>query len=70
MGPCDISPFFFQAENALKGKRFEDADTIKENTTKRLSRIPKDSLKKMFPQQWQNRWHKCVATEGGYFEGD
>jgi hypothetical protein len=54
---------------ALKGKRFDDIGTVEENTMKHLSSIPKDSFKKCF-QQWQNRWNKCIASEGAYFEGD
>jgi hypothetical protein len=38
-----------QLKMALKGKRFNDTDTIKENMKKHLKSIPKDSFKKMFP---------------------
>jgi hypothetical protein len=34
-----------------------------------LSSIPKDSFRKCV-KQWQNRRHKCIASEGAYFEGD
>jgi hypothetical protein len=60
---------FSKLKIALKGKRFNNIHAIKENTMKHLSSNPKDSLKKYF-QQWQNRWHKCIASEGAYFEGD
>jgi hypothetical protein len=68
MAPCDFW-LFRKLKMPLKVKRFDDIDTIKENTTKHLSSISQDSFKKCF-QQWQNRWHKCIALEGAYFEWD
>jgi hypothetical protein len=52
MAPCDFL-LFPKLKMALKGKRF-DIDTIKGNTTKHLSSIPKDSFEKC-SQQWHNR---------------
>jgi len=51
----------------MKGKRFEDIDTIKKNATSTLNTIPKDSFKKYF-QQWQDRWKQGVSSQGEYFE--
>jgi hypothetical protein len=68
MAPCDIW-LFPKLKMSLKGKRFDDINTIKDNTTKHLSSIPKDSFRKCF-QQWQKCWHKCTASEGACFEGD
>jgi hypothetical protein len=74
--PCyspDIAPYDFwlfpKLKMALKGKRFDNIGTIKENMMKHLSSVPKDPFKKCF-QQRQNCWHKCIASEGAYFEGD
>jgi hypothetical protein len=39
---------FPKLKMALKGNRFDDSDTIKENTTNHLSSLPKDSFKKCF----------------------
>ena len=30
--------------------------------------IPKIAFQKCF-EDWKNRWHKCIVTEGGYFKG-
>jgi hypothetical protein len=65
MTPCDFW-LFPKLKMTLKGEGF---DTIKENMTKHLNSIRKDSFKKCF-QHWQNRWHKCIASEGAYFKGD
>ena len=34
-----------------------------------LMDIPKTEYKKCF-EDWIKRWHKCVAVDGDYFEGD
>jgi hypothetical protein len=67
MAPCDFW-LFPKLEMALKGKRFDD-NTFEENMTSDMSSIPKDCFKRCF-QQWPNRWHKCIASEGAYFEED
>jgi hypothetical protein len=68
MAPCDfwLIPRF---KMATKGKKFDDIDTIKENTTKHLSSILKDPFKKCFPQR-QHRWHKYIPSQGTYVEWD
>jgi len=66
MAPCDFW-LFPQLKTVLKGKSFEDIDTIKKNVTSKLNTIPKDSFQKSF-QQWQDRWKQCVSSQGEYFE--
>jgi transaldolase len=66
MAPCDFW-LFPQLKTVLKGNRFEDIDEIEKNATSTLNTIPKDSFKICF-QQWQNRWKKCVSSQGEYFE--
>jgi hypothetical protein len=31
--------------------------------------IPKIEFEKFF-KDWQKRWHKCIVSNGDYFEGD
>jgi hypothetical protein len=31
--------------------------------------IPKIEFEKCF-KDWQKRWHKCIVSNGDYFEGD
>jgi len=66
MDPCDVW-LFPQLKTVLKGKRFEDIDTIKKNVMSTLNSIPKDSFQKCF-QQWQDHWKQCVSSQGEYFE--
>jgi hypothetical protein len=67
MAPHDFW-LFPKLEMALKGKRFDDY-TFEENITNCMSSIPKDCFKRCL-QQWLNCWHKCLASEGAYFEED
>ena len=68
MAPCDFW-LFPKLKGPLKGQRFEDVDSIKGNAARELKAIPKTDFTKCF-QQWQQRWAKCVAAGGMYFEGD
>jgi transposase len=61
LAPCDFFPIL---KKVLKGHRFEPTEDIKRNSTKTLLDIPKKEFEKCF-QQWQKRWGKCVAAEGG-----
>src|SRR5207248_5482435 len=54
---------------ALKGRRFDDVDDIKKNATEQLRRVEQKDFQNCF-QQWQERWTKCIVSEGDYFEGD
>lgn len=65
MTPAD---FFFlpKLKLPLRGTRFQ---SIKENSRRELKSIPKNAFKKCF-DDWIIRWHKCIISEGAYFEGD
>ena len=68
LAPCDFFAFP-KLKKALKGRRFEDVDVTKQNATAELLAIQDQDFRNCF-QQWQQRWAKCVAAEGAYFEGD
>ena len=42
---------------------------MKEKPKEKLLTIPKSALQKCF-EDWKKRWHKCIISKGGYFEGD
>ena len=52
----------------MKGKRFATIEEIKEKSKQELFAIPKSTFQKCFVD-WKNRWHKCIISEGGHFEG-
>ena len=68
LAPCDFF-LFPKVKFALKGSRFDDVDTIKMNATQQLNNVTEEDFQRCF-QQWQERWRKCIVSEGDYFEGD
>ena len=53
----------------MKGKRLATIDEIKSESKKELMTIPKSAFQKCF-EDWKKDWHKCIISEGDYFEGD
>ena len=51
----------------MKGKHFATIEEIKERSKQELLAIPKSAFQKCF-EYWKKRWHKCIISEGGYFE--
>ena len=41
---------------------------IKGKSKQELLAIPKSAFQKCF-EDWKKRWHNCIISEGGYFEG-
>lgn len=68
MAPCDFF-LFPKLKRPLKGRRFDNIDEIKAESLKELKAIPKSEFQKCF-QDLKKRWHKCIISEGDYFEGD
>ena len=65
------SEFFLfpKIKEILKGRRFDDIDDIRSNTTAALKVIPQNQFQNCF-EGWTRRWHRCIASQGEYFEGD
>ena len=53
---------------ALKGKRFDDIETIQSNATRELKAIPKSAFEDCF-KMWKHCWERVVQSNGDYFEG-
>ena len=53
---------------ALKGKRFDDIETIQSNVTRELKAISKSAFKDCF-KLWKHRWERVVQSNRDYFEG-
>jgi hypothetical protein len=68
LAPCDFW-LFPKLKLTVEGKRFASIPEIEAATTKRLKVLMKDDLQNCF-KKWQERWNKCVASQGDYFEGD
>jgi hypothetical protein len=60
---------FPKIKKILKGRHFDDIDGIRRNTTTALKAIPQNHFHNCF-EGWTRRWHRCIASQGEYFEGD
>ena len=67
----DLAPsdFFLslKIKEILKGRHFDDTDDIESNTTAALKAIPQNHFQNCF-EGWTRRWHRCIASQGEYFE--
>lgn len=68
LAPCDFF-LFPKLKRPMKGRRFATIEEIKTASLEELKAIPKSAYEKCF-DDWKNRWHKCIVSEGDYFEGD
>jgi len=71
LAPSDFF-LFPKIEEILKGRHFDDTDDIddiRSNTMAALKAIPQNHLQNCF-EGWTRRWHRCIASQGEYFEGD
>ncbi|KAG5324962.1 MOS1T transposase, partial [Acromyrmex heyeri] len=68
LAPCDFF-LFDRLKKSLRGTRFESVEAIKLKSLEALMAIPKTDFQKSF-EGWIKRWHKCIAADGDYFEGD
>ena len=68
MAPCHFF-LFPKIKRTLKGRRFTAIDDIKSASLKELKAITKIEFQKCF-EDWKKRWHKCIISNGDYFEGD
>jgi len=64
------SDFFLfpKIKEIMKGRHFDDIDDIRSNTTA-LKAISQNQFQNCF-EGWTRHWHRCIASQGEYFEGD
>ena len=69
----DLAPsylfLFPKIKEILKGRHFDDIHDIRINTTATLKAIPQNQFHNCF-EGWTRRWHRCLASQGVYFEGE
>jgi len=53
----------------LKGRYFDDIVDIRSNTMADPKAIPQNQFQNPF-EGWTRRWHRCIASQGEYVEGD
>jgi len=65
VAPCDFW-FLPKVKMTMKGKCFESIQDIEAATTVQLKTLTKEDFQNCF-RKWQERWDKCVQSEGEYF---
>ena len=64
LAPCDFCLF-----PKLRGCRYETIEEMKEAATKAMKTLTQEDIHGAF-QKLLERYNKCIATGGDYFEGD
>jgi len=65
LAPSDFF-LFPKIKEILKGRHSDD---IRSNTMAALKAIPQNQFQNCF-EGWSRRWHRCIDSQGEYFEGD
>jgi len=69
----DLAPVIFflfpKIKEILKGRHLDDIDDIRINTTVDLKAILQNQFQNCF-EGLTRLWHRCIASQGEYFEGD
>ena len=68
LAPCDFW-LFPKLKEKLRGSRYERIEEIKEAETKVIDMLTQEDFHGAF-QNFLDRYNKCIAAEGDYFEGD
>ena len=65
----DLAPCDFWLFPKLRGCRYETIEEMKEAVTKVIDTLTQDDFHGAF-QKLLERYNKCIAARGDYFEGD
>ncbi|KAG5308728.1 MOS1T transposase, partial [Pseudoatta argentina] len=68
LAPCNFF-LFPKLKRSMKGRRYATIEEIKRASKEELNKITKNDFLKCF-EDWKKRWHKCIISDGDYFEGD
>ena len=68
LAPCDFC-LFLKLKEKLRGCRYETIEEMKEALTKVTNMLTQEDFNRAF-QKSLERYNKCIAAEGDYFEGD
>ena len=68
LAPCDFW-LFPNLKEKLRGCRYETIEEMKEAVTKVIDTLTQEDFHGVF-QKFLERYNKCIAAGGDYFEGD
>ena len=66
---ADLAPCDFWLFPKLRGCRYETIEEMKEAVTKVIGTLTQEDFNGAFQKFWE-RYNKCIAAGGDYFEGD
>jgi hypothetical protein len=66
---CEDNAMKKTADYKWQGRHFDDIDDIMSNMTAALMALLQNQFQNYF-EAWTRRWHRCIASQGEYFEGD
>jgi hypothetical protein len=66
---CDFFFFYPRMKQVSKVRRFANVAEVQRESLAALDSIPVEDFKQRF-QQWEQRWDRCIQSQGEYFEGD
>ena len=68
LAPCDFC-LFTKLKEKLRGCRYETIEEMKEAVTKVIDTLTQEDFDGVF-QKLLERYNKCIAAGGYYFEGE
>ena len=66
--PCDFI-LFPKLKDHLKGHYFGTVENVQAAATRALNNISSEDFLHCY-EEWQQRWIRCIRSQGAYFEGD
>ena len=60
---------FLKIKEIIKGRHFDNIGDFRNNATVALKAIPQNQFENCF-EGWTRRWHRCISSQGEYFEGE
>ena len=65
---CDFF-LFPKLKTHFKGYHFGTAENVRAAATRALNNISSEDFLHRY-EEWQQRWNRCIRSQGAYFEGD
>jgi len=65
---CAIS-FYSPSSKPTSGHHFGRVENVQAAATRALNNISSEAILHCY-EEWQQRWNRCIRTQGTYFEGD
>ena len=67
LAPCDFF-LFPKLKTHLKGHNFGTVENV-QTAARALNNISTEDFLHCY-EEWQQRWNRCIRSQGAYFEGD